>query len=561
MAEVDDQPTIGLWLMSSSEAPQTLSIARVTGRFGRKMGGHTVAANASVVLHDKVHPTVFAPRSAVRLDIDVKALDCPGEYTGDLELDPGNGKSPIVATVTVLVSRSMGWAAGLIALGIVATLGITWLRDRLQPRTELRIALRQRLAELDAMQPGNEVIAAAARQLRTQAQTLWSKITEGASDDLRKTIEGLSDRIALLLAANASIAAIAQLSSPATQRAKRKIVDEVLAIAVDLAARIDDGRDKLRCLGLDDAKRSELGEALDAVEHSTQEHRDSLDPMLVTAIDKTVTPALEAAESARTADDLVSLQHELVRARSALAAAGLRSMLAALERRPDWVDAAAWDALVRKVLAKIPAKSDDLADAYEAIRDTYVAEVEAILRHLTAQQQQALSDAGKPADGELAAALAGIDAAQSRRDRVAALWRLQERLKPSPPGAKVHDRILLGFAGPQPGAPPSYAVGVQLLPELPSVTKIPLGGVVVPGAGDAPWKDIRRRLWATQWLVAGVVFLLALASGLKLLWIDNATWGSPSDLLAAVLWGTGAKLTADAFAGLAWLRSALGKNA
>jgi hypothetical protein len=54
------------------------------------------------------------------------------------------------------------------------------------------------------------------------------------------------------------------------------------------------------------------------------------------------------------------------------------------------------------------------------------------------------------------------------------------------------------------------------------------------------------------------VLAIAVASGLKTLWIDNLSWGGPSALLNALLWGAGVQATGDAFAGLIGLRGKLG---
>jgi hypothetical protein len=552
--EVGESPTVGIWLASTSDTAQT--IAGVKGRFGRKVGGHTVAAGATATLHEPSAAARVAPHTSTRVDVDVASLDEPGEYTGDLEFDPGGDRPPIAATMTVYARYGALRAGMWIALGVVVTLLIALVRDWLQPRSELRIAIQRLQVEIDAARPASETIAAAWRQLSAEAAKLASKVSEGVDTQLRSDVESLGKRVALVHAATASAAAISELTSVATQRAKRKIIDDVLAIAVDSTGKADDGFAKLRELGIDDARRTELGQALDALSQSVEEHRASLDPALVAAIETTVDPAIEAAQDARASDDLVSLYHELGRARTALATAGLHSMIMALQHRPTWAGADDWQKLVDGVTKEIPPEPSKLADKYESIRDAYVVEVEKLLRHLAGEWQSA----HPLGNVDVTAALKAVDEAQTRRDRVAALRVLQDLLFPPEPGTAISDRVLLSTASAAPDAPPGYAIGVRLVPGLPDVTRARLGAFV-SSVDSVPWSAIQHRLLLSRVSVSFVVFVLALLGGLKLLWIDSVTWGTPGDQLTAFLWGTGAKLTADAFGGIAWLRNALGKAA
>jgi hypothetical protein len=67
-----------------------------------------------------------------------------------------------------------------------------------------------------------------------------------------------------------------------------------------------------------------------------------------------------------------------------------------------------------------------------------------------------------------------------------------------------------------------------------------------------------RTIKSYGYIVSIAVLGIAVASGLKALWIDNLAWGGHGALLNALLWGAGVQATGDAFTGLIGLRAKLG---
>jgi hypothetical protein len=74
-------------------------------------------------------------------------------------------------------------------------------------------------------------------------------------------------------------------------------------------------------------------------------------------------------------------------------------------------------------------------------------------------------------------------------------------------------------------------------------------------------KMLDREVTWTSWMVNGAILAIAVASGVKALWLDDLAWGAQGAALTAFLWGAGVQAVGNAFAGLAALRSRLGAAA
>jgi uncharacterized membrane protein len=67
----------------------------------------------------------------------------------------------------------------------------------------------------------------------------------------------------------------------------------------------------------------------------------------------------------------------------------------------------------------------------------------------------------------------------------------------------------------------------------------------------------REVAW-TGAMVNVAILAIAVASGIKALWLDDLAWGSHGAALTAFLWGAGVQAAGNAFTGLAALRTRLG---
>jgi len=67
-----------------------------------------------------------------------------------------------------------------------------------------------------------------------------------------------------------------------------------------------------------------------------------------------------------------------------------------------------------------------------------------------------------------------------------------------------------------------------------------------------------REVTWTSVLVNIAILAIAVASGVKALWLDDLAWGAHGAALTAFLWGAGVQVAGNAFAGLAALRTKLG---
>jgi hypothetical protein len=88
------------------------------------------------------------------------------------------------------------------------------------------------------------------------------------------------------------------------------------------------------------------------------------------------------------------------------------------------------------------------------------------------------------------------------------------------------------------GAPSSSAASTSSVPDTPPAPPLDAGSTE---------REVNRAFWA-QWVAIVLAALVAVATGLILLYVPNETWGSHWDYLAALTWGVGAQATVSALA-------------
>jgi len=72
-----------------------------------------------------------------------------------------------------------------------------------------------------------------------------------------------------------------------------------------------------------------------------------------------------------------------------------------------------------------------------------------------------------------------------------------------------------------------------------------------------PVRSLDRMISSSRWLVNAGVMLIAVATGVRVLWLDNLSWGGQGAWLIAFLWGSGVQITGDTCVGFLGLRSRL----
>jgi len=188
----------------------------------------------------------------------------------------------------------------------------------------------------------------------------------------------------------------------------------------------------------------------------------------------------------------------------------------------------------------------------DAFIDTVAAE---ILAYARAKLEETRGDKPKPLQDAINHLAAIAPGRSQRGERAAATRTLQMLIAPADAPTDIIPTAFTGEPGAVRPAPPlAFISAAGSVPSIPPRTTAPAAPII-----PVPWRSIYAMRRTSEWAMIVIASTVALLGGAKLLWVDNLTWGTWGDVITAIVWGTGVKLGADAFAGLTWLRSAIGK--
>jgi hypothetical protein len=514
-----DGATLVLGIRNTSAAGHTLAVAPPT--VTRKQAARVLPAEVGV--RWSVAATSQAPAgSALHLAaggdgvIQVAISDAPpGEYAVDVQLSEP-GMAPATISGAVFLKRGIGCAIALIAVGVLLASGISRLRDVWLDSQAQRINLGRVLERLE-LEPSGDAARDALYELRQQASDLAGAITD--RKDCRGEIENLGRRAVVLARANGAAAEIADLDDGRRGELRRKL-DEVFRLLV-LPSGDTGAADKLSEIEDKDAERQKVKASLDAFAASVDDHRIEADAAFTVQL-QNLSGRLEHLRELYQRDELDAAERELSEVRDLLGRSGREAIQRACDRAPAWTSEASWTQAIAGVKTLLASPSA----SYDAVHTAFVdATVALTVREVV-----------HPDTPQLAAAK-DLSSKLQLMSKIHAECVL-------PPGARAKSFALLSgmFAASavRPTATPS--AGERLAAE------------------PFEWRNLARRSTRVELLLLGVVMAIAVVAGVKALWIENATWGSWGDLLAAFLWGSGVQVGAEAFIGLAALRAALGRR-
>jgi hypothetical protein len=528
----------------------------------RKSGNDALATGAAVVAFARTTGSRIAlvdarsielPATGATLEVEVSGLDEPGRYEGKLRL-LAPGRTPQDVTYSVTVRDGAGRASLLIALGAIVSYAVQWWigkrRSRLVQQSALE-RLRDRLQDVQARgglaDRDRRLLDALLREL----DDLLYQLEDGdalAADTVARFARR-AELAELLIKAGQDVE---RLPLAARAEPRRQLDGHALALAVRTA---DDSKLKeieaaLNALAGASVRRGALADLLVALDAAVEHARDALSPALRARLTAEVDPALRDAHTAAGRDQLDELDGKLAAARRALAE----------------VEGAA---LAEMLPAEPPEIFDDAA-RYQALRDDVIAKLAALAAATDADAAVRLYD------DALACVASAMAAATARWSRA------QAQVEGMPPEIQAKLRAMAGEADAARSRPPAemLAIAERVRREAREIAAQPEGVPTSAGTGATqgdgalaaiPWLaaivgDRRRRTRRLIALGDGVVLvsvtLIAVATGLKLLWVGSPTWGGWNDALTAILWGAGLHAIGnDSFKGLLGLKKDLGKLA
>jgi hypothetical protein len=506
--------------------------------------------DARPVVGTPVELTGAAP-TAIR--IALPALDTPGIYEIQTELvDRDRGHAPVIVKTIVYRRRSWIWAALWIALGALIAFGARLYIDGGAKRLQLRRRIALLLQQIGAVRghaKGDATMAAArALELDVEDRRRYAR-WGGSVEDIKCAIDRAELRLALLGDIIDAANQLERLES-GRQPAIRKALDDALA-----AVRVDPGdeavlkakRTEVAQLGLIAAWRDQLASDLARLDGQVALRLPGAGAELGAKL-RELAGTLAEIHVELTCDRLDAAAALLDVLRPKLLEASAGELAALVTGVLPGVDAAPWALAVADITAAL-ADARDVAKpwparwtAFQTAQDRYITSAVTGLVVLAKR----LAEADHQRAARMIAIASELEAALKDPAAAAALYDARRReieLAAAP--------VARGVAGPEPAVAPRMWLPIALG-----------GGVAKPDAAAARQVVmLDRAVTWTSVMVNVAILAIAVASGVKALWLDDLAWGAHGASLNAFLWGAGVQVAGNAFAGLAALRSRLGTAA
>jgi hypothetical protein len=547
----------------------------------RKIGADTAVAEASSngLSDPKDGSTVALPveiaQGAERvLHLELPHLSKPGEYAAVVKLVAADAK-PVTTQFSIFL-RQGPWPAGIaIFLGALLSTAIRYYKKSYRPLLELRKSARELItdaARLRAAPPAlddeeKRILAALDDRLRTLDRKLKNRETTGADGALTE----LNHKLSIFprwREARRTVLALPDASVREQYWPTVKAAAEYLERTSETPEEFKLQQDALTKLGgqIDGTLRTTLRTSLDALIAQAEvkyrvmplDRRADLDRWLREARDGL--PIDLSAQRERLAALRKGYLQVLV--------ADLGATLSTQEPLPGFSDPD-WSSLSTGVNQLLEKARDAASDA-EAVGASYSAAVDhyldAAIRKLGAEAARAEGRVAADTSATDAQKKLWTDALKTAKEKLdTARSHLQSGREREAAEADFHAALaaFLQLPGAVRGAPAAAAAMMMrraddIERELPTrlVASLPRGfhGTVLDAiAGRAPRQLPRVGEWAKAiafydscvWIV---LILASVLIGLKVLWVDDATWGGIAAYITAFLWGLGLhQVTAASF--------------
>ncbi len=515
-------------------------------------------------------PLVLGPNQEKSTTVRLGGFDEAGQYEGSARFDVP-GRRPLDVPFTVTVKES-GWIAVLfIAAGVLGSYGIRryfgTVRKRLLARRDILRVTRDLEARCaaDADERERRVTGALRRRLDELREDLDLDVDTDVGAALEVTVRKLA-----VLDAWRDLRARAAKLGPEAARPFLYEIESVASVLVRASAtlkQVDHAAGTLDALDVRASERAALSEAIRALEKEGAVERASAGrttPERAEAeaqLERLTREAwlLLAKDSIEEARPLVE-EAQLVHVR--LLVVSLRDRLDG--SMPRGFEEGAWGELRASLAPRLEeaarASGADAASlAYGAAAQRYLTAVATALRREADTLATALVTSEIPEQRPLAARLERVRAQlDEAATKVAGpSWREAATIEAAADAelAAVEGVIFprMGRAFTAEGAEDVWAPGV--VPEL----DLRAGDAGEPSRPPTP-EALTARLRSYDGAVTAFILLIAVGTGLKVLWAGNETWGGFESWLVALLWGLGLHQVGSApFEGLMGLRDKVAK--
>lgn len=499
-----------------------------------RKAGNQLVKNAATATVKESFPITISPQEIRELHLGIAGLDEPGIYEAEVLLGNSTSGATKEVTFTILAKRRLRLALVLITGGVA----VSWLTRLWLQRDRARAVARRELGHFrDAL---SRLLAGVLGDTeRNAASSLAGSIRELVHDidedkpvtDVDAAIRRLRKRIVLLQAVVDARRIVALL--PLSHRVSPALSLESIAGAV--TRDLDDPaiqfqQDELQKLDLERALRSVMNELAGTLRERL-DTRSAAHPELQASWVE-IRGHLDAVDRALKQDHVLEARGALMtgyRLFTRQLGALLRALVA---DPPPQVESMTWGP-VRSDVERFLDELDQTQDT-ERAAELHASALTRFLRSAV----PALAAAARNEASDRPSAAATFDALAGKAEALLA--------QPRPDTDDVYRAVLLehvrlvATTQKQParsgleliGAAPAPAA-VQV-PQIGADSRLSVLRTVLPST-----EVLAARIKASNRAADLVLFSLAVATGVQILWMGNATWGNEGDILAAVLWGAG----------------------
>ncbi|MEV4146133.1 hypothetical protein AB0J40_20850 [Amycolatopsis sp. NPDC049691] len=507
-----------LQLHETSGYPVTLSRPELLSLVNDTDGAQTRYASLDVV--GGADDLVVQGGQRQEVVVRVTEVASPAKYSAQLGVVTNAGDD-VVVPISFTVARPWWLAALLIALGVALSGFVRYFvisKQTLTQQLQLQLLTEDPDALLDQFEPLRDSEKGVVGVVRSQVGDLSRKMAAGILPK-NEQLDGAAAKIRVL---PRYLAAHRKSKDAGTHPAELETVETYLRTPLDDA--------KLASLcseanaALDEGSRKFVAARIEAI---------NLEPGATPAAAETHT---EAARKAADKGNFVRAQNELEAAHRVVAGDKLKHLVEA--GPPVGVNEVDWQALQERTMSAL--EDDGLRDA---TRDYLTLVTAGLRKDVTGKI------AARPADAAVAAAfepvLASLTEAQIALagDDIAKATEQYDRAK------TAYSTAVAGADTQAANGKTAAVAGAPTAPPPPPPPIPPTLGLTWPA------KKIRRRQRAMGVVVTLMLAVVAVLLGLQILYLPEPAWGTPGQLLIAVLWGLGLHPVGGAvFGGLQGLR-------
>jgi hypothetical protein len=490
-----------------------------------------------------------------QFDLPVKGIDRAGIYSIETLFADATGKYLPHTTKTTVYLRESGWRA---VLAILVGAVLAWFIRYQVSDGNQRLALRRRIALLEEhirVSRGSaraEELIAAARMLELDIadrdrDARWG----GKVDDLEKIVGRAELRFALLQDIATASTQVVRIDADKQADLRRALEIALTVVRIDPGTedKINAAREAVAGLALRAIRRDQLRNRLADLRSKIDAQRRVGTPTLVGALDR-VMESLARADQLLTTDDLDKLDELIAQAREAVLDACRAEFLTLADGKAPLGAEANWPVAAKEMKSALDnagaqqhweAKNKALQLAQRVYVTTAMTGLAQTAKNLAAAGDSRADDLRKMA----------LDLETTPATDILAATELYAKYFPtvSAPDPQGFSHGLVGREDGQRTV--NRAAGAMPL------------AFAADAGGSAHWRpsevtELNRRISSYRWLVNAGVLVIAVGTGIKVLWLDNLSWGGESAWLLAFLWGASVQVTGDAFAGVVALRLKLG---